>query len=339
LGVGGLYDHLVDLLRQQGFLSLERYMELCLTHPDYGYYRQGSRLGQEGDFITAPEITPMFGELIGLWCAQQWMEKLAPKEAYLVELGPGRGVMMADLRRAIAKAAPQCYKNICFHAVESHRNHRKLLEKQDVIVHENIDWLPQDRPMLIVANEFFDALPVRQVCRRNGAFVKRGLILDPDDRLQWGERRCEQPEETFPWSNDWVEYRPKASQIMYELSRRVTRQGGAMLIIDYGYVRRQSGDTVQAISDHRMVDIFENPGECDLTAHVDFESLSTAAAPLPYQLETQSDFLVRHGLWQRVEQLARAQPDRTIDLYASARRLTHPDAMGQLFKVMQINAT
>ncbi|WP_289041884.1 SAM-dependent methyltransferase [uncultured Aliiroseovarius sp.] len=336
-----LGDILARRIAATGPISIADYMAECLLHPEHGYYATRDPLGAQGDFITAPEISQMFGEMLGLALAQAWMDQGAPHPFTLAELGPGRGTLMADILRA-TKAVPGFHAAADLHLVE-----RSLVLKaaqartlaQHAITHHDTTATLPDAPLFVVANEFFDALPIRQFQRDGEGWRERQVGLD-GDRLTLG-LTAPLPVQDLAFrlddtrDGDVVEHCPAAAAILADLSSRIEPHGGAALIIDYGDWR-SVGDTLQAVAQHDHVDPLAVPGQADLTAHVDFEALTHASAPLtPHLLAPQGVFLERLGITQRAQTLAQKLSGDTLDAHVNAhRRLTHPDEMGTLFKVL-----
>jgi NADH dehydrogenase [ubiquinone] 1 alpha subcomplex assembly factor 7 len=343
---------LADSLRRRiaidGPLTVAQYMAEALGHPRHGYYATRDPLGTAGDFITAPEISQMFGELIGLWCADAWVRMDAPDPVSLVELGPGRGTLMADALRAAGWAMPAFRRAIEIHLVETSPALRaaqaRALVAAEPTWHDGLDTVPE-RPALVVANEFFDALPIRQwLCTADGWHER---LVDRDeqtDSLRFVLARRADP--TVPAlvpaaiaaePGALVESAPAALNQAALLGARLAKHGGAVLIIDYGPASPTPGDTLQAVSRHRSVHPLAAPGEADLTAHVDFRALAGAArragvvvhGPIP-----QGQFLAALGIAERARRLAEARPDRAASIDAARRRLVAPDQMGMLFKAM-----
>ena len=337
-----------------GPMAVAQYMALCLTHREHGYYTTHDPFGARGDFVTAPEISQMFGELIGLWAAAAWRAMNSPERVRLVELGPGRGTMMLDVLRA-ARVIPDFRAAILLHMVEIspalERLQRDALVASDVPVswHRALDDVP-DGPLIIVANEFIDALPVHQAVMCVDGWHERVIKLGEDEELHFGidrdpiplfddllpgEIRNARIGEIFEW---------RADQIALEIGQRVVRSGGVALIIDYGHVRSAIGDTLQAVSEHGFVDPLADPGMADLTAHVDFQALARAAEGMGARVHgpvTQARFLRRLGIGQRASVLKAAAPadyGSTID--AAVDRLTDEDrlGMGQLIKVLALSS-
>ena len=317
----------LDLLKRRiaasGPITVAEFMRLALAEHSVGYYATRDPLGSTGDFITAPEISQMFGELIGLWCADAWQRLGGPPEIHLIELGPGRGTLAADALRAMRGAglAPP---------VELVETSPALRAAQAARLpgarwHDDISTLPADGPLLIVANEFFDALPIHQydpggrelrVDYRGGRFVR-----DEAERIG--------------------EHSPASLEIVGALAGRLKAQGGAMLIIDYGSDRIAAGDTLQAVSGHAYADPWEAPGTRDLTAHVDFPLLARKAGSGGAHVHgptTQGKWLDAMGLQQRAAALAKAAPERTEEIAAARDRLADPSQMGRLFKVLAMRA-
>jgi NADH dehydrogenase [ubiquinone] 1 alpha subcomplex assembly factor 7 len=335
-----------------GPIAVAKYMELCLTDSARGYYTTRDPLGAAGDFITAPEISQMFGELIGLWAAAVWRMMGEPAEVHLVELGPGRGTMIVDALRA-ARVVPGFRATIALHLVEVspelQRLQREALAQHDVPVswHQSIEEVP-DGPLLLLANEFFDALPVHQAVLCADGWHERVVEIGDDDTLQFGIDRDPIPlfEKLLPATlraanvGDIFEWR--SDRIALEIGRRVVRFGGAALIIDYGHGESAIGETLQAVGRHRFAEPLLAPGELDLTAHVDFQALAEAAEGMgahAHGLVTQALLLRRLGIEQRAAALKAAAPPnyaRTID--AALARLTSEDrtGMGRLIKAIAI---
>jgi SAM-dependent MidA family methyltransferase len=331
-----LAARLRGLIAGGGPIPLAQYMLLANSH----YYATRDPLGAAGDFTTAPEISQMFGELIGLWCADLWSRAGGGDVAY-VELGPGRGTLAADALRAMGKAglAP------AVHLVETSP---VLAERQRAAMpgathHESIATLPVDRPLLIVANEFFDALPIRQLVRAaDGAWRERMVALDGERFVATvGEQRFDAVIPAMLRGGDTIETSPASIGILRELAARIVTQGGALLAIDYGYEGPRAGDTLQALHRHRFADPFETPGEHDLTAHVDFSALAEAARAeraATYPIVTQGALLGALGIDARAAALARTAPDRAAEIETARHRLVAPEQMGTLFKALALAA-
>ena len=335
-----LTDDLARRIRAGGPMTLAEYMGICLMHPEHGYYSTRDPLGAGGDFVTAPEISQMFGELIGLSLAQSWLDQGAKGPVALVELGPGRGTLMADMLRA-TRGVPGFHDSVQVHLVEASAHLRQVqeatLKGHAVTWHDSVESLP-DLPLLVVANEFFDALPIRQVVRKGDAWCERAVGLR-EGQLVIGLNEAtvipalaHRLEDTR--DGDIVEFSPVAQMVAGAIGARIKARGGSALIIDYGDWRAQ-GDTFQAVQGHKSVDPLATPGQADLTAHVDFEALAQATPSRHSRLTTQGVFLERLGITARAQALAGSLQGDALDVHVAAhRRLTDPSEMGTLFKVM-----
>lgn len=335
-----LHDELLERIATAGTLSLAEFMAAALLHPTKGYYTTQDPLGAKGDFTTAPEISQMFGEMLGLCLAQCWLDQGAPSKFTLAELGPGRGTLMADVLRA-TKGVPGFHNAAQVHLVEVSPTLRakqsEALTGVAITHHDDITSLPND-PLFLLANEFFDALPIRQFQRTDNGWSER-LVGANNGRLQMGlGTDHDQPalahriDDTRP--GDIVEHCAAATVIAEEIGQRIVKAGGVALLIDYGDWR-SLGDTLQALKDHQFADPFDAPGSADLTAHVDFETLALATPSAYTRLAPQGVFLERLGITQRAQALAKDLSGASLNAHIAAhRRLTHPDEMGSLFKVL-----
>ncbi len=330
-----LETRLHRLIASGGPIPLAHYMALCNAH----YYATRDPLGAAGDFTTAPEISQMFGELIGLWASDLWQHAGSPGIAW-VELGPGRGTLTADALRALGKAglAPPV------HFVETSPVLRaaQLRAVPQALHHDSIGTLPIDRPLIVIANEFFDALPIRQLVRTNAGWRER-MVNAAEGRLvaSVGDQRYDAAIPEALRTGDIIETAPASAAIMRALAARIVAQGGALLAIDYGYAGPLAGDTLQAIRRHRFADPYEAPGEQDLTAHVDFAVLAQAAraeGATVHPLTTQGALLGSLGIAARAAALARATSERQSEIEAAWHRLCAPQAMGTLFKALAFTA-
>ena len=338
-----LKDILIRRIRHEGPVSIADYMADCLLHPEHGYYTTRDPLGAQGDFTTAPEISQMFGELTGLSLAQCWLDQGAPAPFTLAEAGPGRGTLMADILRATAKVPG-------FHAAA----HITLLEASPVLrdiqratlgaeitFTDDVHALP-DQPLFLVANEFFDALPIRQFVRDGTGWRERHVGLQGDD-LSFGlGPNLPQPALSHRLADtkdgDLIEDCPGMAPVVDAIGHRINTHGGAALIFDYGDWR-SLGDTLQALAHHNATDPLAAPGQADLTAHVDFEALCAAVPCQHTKVTPQGIFLERLGITQRAQTLAGALSGPALDNHIAAhRRLTHPAEMGNLFKVVGLYA-
>jgi SAM-dependent MidA family methyltransferase len=343
-----LLRELREIIALEGPISLERYMSLALSHPRYGYYMSQEPFGAAGDFVTAPEISQMFGELIGLWAVEVWRLSGMPTPLRLVELGPGRGTLMADALRAIRRI-PAFWDAITVHLVETSP---RLIDIQrgtlagcgfPIEWHASVNDMPAG-PAILVANEFFDALPVQQFVRTDEGWCERLVGVDAEGKLTFGlkPQTAEEIRLIAPKASI-LEVGARARDIVRALASRVAEEAVALLILDYGYIATQLGETLQAMRDHRFVDPLEAPGECDLTAHVDFAALAREAEAAHARVHgpvTQAAFLLALGIAERAQILKRnASPAQAEAIDAALLRLTDrstPAGMGQLFKAMAI---
>ena len=325
-----------------GPVTIADYMAEALGHPVLGYYRRAMPLGAAGDFTTAPDVSQMFGEMLGAWLAERWQAMGRPVPARLVELGPGRGTLMADALRA-TRNVPGFHAAIDLHLVEINRTLKeeqaRALAAYRPAWHERFDDVPSG-PLLLVANEFFDALPVRQFHRTAGGWSERmvGRAIDTDALVF----------ALAPGATPFARFLPDAASgaeaeicesgraLAAAIGARVRRDGGWALIVDYGYDTGH-GASLQAVRGHRGRDVLDRPGETDLSAHVDFASLAAAAGTRCFGPTGQGDFLCRLGVVQRAETLkARASDDQRRVLNAALARLIASDQMGTLFRVLAI---
>ena len=326
-----------------GPISLADFMAEALGHPRLGYYRQAAPLGAAGDFVTAPEISQMFGELIGAWLAERWLAIGRPDPVRLIELGPGRGTLMADALRATT-GVPGFHAALDLHLVETNATlratQRETLRAFRPSWHERFEEVP-DGPSLIVANEFFDALPVRQFVRTPRGWNERMVGLADDG----ASLRLALAPGATPFAPFLPDAAPGAEAEISEAGRalaaaigaRLQASGGWALIIDYGRDNGGPGSSLQAVRGHRGADILDRPGETDLSAHVDFAALAKATGARTVGPTGQGDFLRRLGILHRAETLkARASAEQRAAIDAASLRLIAPDQMGTLFRVMAV---
>ncbi|CCE08786.1 conserved hypothetical protein [Bradyrhizobium sp. STM 3843] len=347
-----LHTEIKRLIKASGPMPVWRYMELCLSHPQHGYYISRDPLGREGDFTTAPEVSQMFGELLGLWAASVWKAIGSPQQFHLIELGPGRGTMMSDALRAL-RVAPPLYQTLSVHMIEINP---VLREKQKAMLtgmrninwHERFDEVPEG-PCVIFANEYFDVLPIHQMVRRETGWHERVIELDDNENFSYGAAAEPTPgfETLLPPLvraaplGAIFEWRPD-SEIM-ALAKRVRDQRGAALIIDYGHIRSSVGDTFQAIARHTFADPLKTPGLADITAHVDFDALGRAAEAVGARVHgpvIQGEFLQRLGIETRALTLMqKASLEVAEDIANGLKRLISGGrgGMGSLFKVLAVS--
>lgn len=308
------------------------------------YYAKGTAFGVDGDFITAPEISQMFGEMVGLWLTDQWLRMNRPSDCYYVELGPGRGTLASDALRCMARFDFE--PRIAFVENSESLKDQQAAQVSNAEFFDNIEDLPDDGPLLIVANEFFDALPVRQIVATHSGWRERVVAsgkagqfmampgTQAMDALVPAEFRNAPPSSIYETS-------PDIGTAMYEIVGKLARQGGTMLVVDYGYSLPGLGSTLQAVKNHAPVDPFENPGECDLTAHVNFLEIANLARMRELRVSgpvEQGAWLKELGIEARASQLAVASPERADEIMEARNRLVDSDQMGSLFKVLAISS-
>ena len=325
-----------------GPIPVAEYMVRCLHDAKDGYYATRPALGGGGDFVTAPMVSQMFGELLGLWCVESWTRLGKPEQFRLVEMGPGDGTLMSDLLRAV-RLAPDFLAAADLWLVETSEPLKtaqaEKLAASDASWTDSLDGVPGGAPLILLANELFDCLPARQFVQTPGGWVERLVGLTPDGELTFGLAPSEHG--AAPEGGALIlEVSPAQDALAAGIAARVAADGGAALVIDYGRDKAEFGDTLQALKGHEKVESLEYPGESDLTVHVDFPSLLAAAVeagaeiagPMPQGL-----FLGRLGIQQRAEALIAARPDRSMVIGRQLARLVAPDQMGELFKVACIH--
>ncbi|KAF2991113.1 class I SAM-dependent methyltransferase [Methylocystis sp. MJC1] len=344
-----LKQEIAAQIAHEGPMTLEQYMSLCLGHPSYGYYMTRDPFGAVGDFVTAPEISQMFGELLGVWASEAWRMAGAPSPARLVELGPGRGTLMSDVLR-VARIAPPFLDAISVHLVETSPALRAIQEQTLADAPKPLSWSADVNdtppgPAIILANEFFDALPVRHYVKTAQGWRERLVGVDAMGELTFGLSDQVEASLNVPArEGSIIEVGAVAQCIMSEIAARLVREGGAFLVIDYGYLETSLGDSLQAVAKHAYVDPLAAPGEADLTTHVDFAALARAARAAGAKVMgpvTQAHFLLQLGIERRAETLMkRATPEQQRAIIDALDRLTGAQdprrQMGALFKVMAV---
>ncbi|MEH6526246.1 MAG: SAM-dependent methyltransferase [Sneathiella sp.] len=340
-----LTEILRDKIEKHGPISVHDYMEMALTHPEYGYYARQNPFGKSGDFVTAPEISQMFGELIGLWCIDTWSKLGAPAKLNLVELGPGNGTLMGDALRS-SMLVPEFAKAAQIHLVETSEQLRE--RQKSAINHPSVFWhsdfpILNNDPTIVIANEFFDALPIHQYESSAGQWHER--------RINWKDHQfafslADDPTVGFPPpaeadSTNILEICPLGIRFIEKISQSLQKTGGAALIIDYGSAEAIYGDSFQAVRDHTTQNPLEDPGMSDLTAHVKFPQLIAEAQKHLVDIQgptSQGRFLERLGIEARAALLSRsATEEQEKSIGSDLRRLTSATEMGTLFKVLAIS--
>ena len=352
LNTNSLSQILARRIINGGAISVHEFMSEALNHPEHGYYTKSNPIGRSGDFITAPEISQMFGELIGIWCATTWLKIGKPKSFILMELGPGRGTLIVDALRALKKL-PEFLKTMELHFVEINpqlkKTQEKLLSDFKITWHKKLSDIPQ-KPTIFIANEFFDALPIEQFFFRNKKWYRRKVDLaekkyqsEPKFTFIEEPSSLSDVDGQFVINSEWLngsifEFSPQSREVITKISKHINYYNGAALIVDYGYYEPNTNSTLQAIQRHKYVDVLNEPGCSDLTAHVDFKALSSIAkingiscwGPI-----SQGSFLRRLGIETRADKLSVSASKETKESIKRAKqRLINEDQMGSLFKAM-----
>jgi len=349
-----LAARLKERIAREGPISVHDYMQACLADSHAGYYATRQPIGREGDFVTAPEISQVFGELLGVWAAAAWQAMGEPATVIVAELGPGRGTLMADALR-VFKAVPRLLDSVSIALVETspvlRETQAKTLRASPTPLQwcERIEELPQG-PLILIANEFIDALPVRQIVRERGAWRERMVTLTGKGAFVFCAGAPVEPG-ALPASlrgidaadGATVETRPLASSLLSALAARAKDAAVAALIADYGHAETGIGDTLQAVYRHRFADPLSMPGEIDLTAHVDIAALKDTARAIglaAYGPMPQGEFLLKLGLASRCERLLQtAAPEQQAAILSGAARLADPRQMGLLFKMLLLQSS
>ena len=346
-----LFRRLLRRIRQTGPLTVAEYMAEALHHRDGGYYTHGDPFGTQGDFVTAPEVSQMFGELIGLWTLSTWIAQGCPEPACLVELGPGRGTLMADMLRAM-KSVEGLGASFDVHLVETNPALRKVqaerLREARPTWHDDISTLP-DRPWFLVANEFLDALPIRQFVYTSGGWHETVVAAEENaDTLVLGLDRAPSPlvqmlpkeVRASPAEGTVAELTAAGAALTDMITRQLANHGGAALFVDYGDSRGGLGGSLQAVRAHQKVDLLADPGSADISAHVDFSQIRSAAEAAGGDFHGpvgQGDFLSALGIGERTRALQEnATSDKAESVRAAQHRLIAPEEMGTLFKAAAI---
>ena len=343
-----LKKRLEALIAAEGPITVEAYMTLCLHDPQDGYYATRPSLGADGDFITAPLVSQMFGELIGLWCAQVWRGLGTPTPFRFVEVGPGDGTLMSDALRALRQAAPDFVDAADLWLVETspplRTRQAAMLPDAQARWAERLEEVRAGAPVLLIANELLDCLPARQFLKDGrGEWAERRVGLDADGALAFG---LAPPPPGFAPPSAFldvapgviVEVSPAQAAFAANFGARIARDGGAAVLIDYGAAEPEAGDTLQALHRHEKVDPLAAPGDADLTVHADFSTVLAEAreAGAEAAILTQREFLQRLGVEARAQALAASRPDRADAIERQLHRLTSPAEMGELFKAVAI---
>ncbi len=338
------------LIEAAGPISVADYMSLCLLDPEHGYYTTREPFGEKGDFITAPEVSQMFGELVAVWLYSAWKACGAPANPVLAEIGPGRGTMMADMLRALERLDPAFQSSAKVVLIEASARLSKVQRNTLGQGAENCTWIADvgdlpEGPLFITGNELFDALPVRQYVKTAQGWRERMIGLDDKEQLAFVAGAGSLETSLLPEGADnaregaIVEIAPARTAMMQRIAEVLARRGGAGLFPDYGYEKPAIGDTLQALRDHEYDDVLAHPGEADITAHVDFHALKQAAKShgLSARTMSQGDFLLGLGLLERAGRLGAGRSHGEQEAIREAvERLAGPETMGELFRVLAV---
>jgi SAM-dependent MidA family methyltransferase len=349
--MNALGQRIARLIQAQGPISIAQFMAVALHDPQNGYYATRDPFGRQGDFITAPEISQMFGELLGLWIAQCWHDQKRP-EARLVELGPGRGTLMRDALRVIAQLMPEFLTKVEVVLVEASPTLTAIQKDTLAKSGANIGWTAQfddslaNKPLFLLANEFFDALPIHQFVKTERGWCERMVVLNADGALDFALTPEAVPSSLIPTHRDgaptgaFYETAPGATALTQQIADIIARKGGAALIVDYGYgAQADFGETLQAVAAQKYAKVLEMPGDADLSAHVDFAALADVAresGAKAYGPVGQGELLEAIGIVQRAATLARGKLGSNPQIDGELERLILPDQMGTLFKALAI---
>ena len=342
-----LEDHIKKMIEMCGPIDVATYMQECLAHPEFGYYIVRDPIGLDGDFVTAPEISQMFGEMIGAWVADLW-QRLEKPAFTLLECGPGRGTLMADLLRVCEKV-PGFIDHASIHFLETSpelkKRQKETLKDFEITWHQDMMSLPKDKPIICIANEFLDALPVRHLIKDDKGWMERRINTDETGKLSYTTLKADDDildflpefaESMMP--GDIVEISPDRLNWLLFFAQMIKDNTGIALFIDYGYDKPDKGETFQAIQRHEFVNPLEQPGQADLTAHVDFSMIELVASQSylsTYGPVSQCDFLGALGIQTRAQNLSNQVDDKQKkQIEQDLKRLIDRDHMGELFKVM-----
>lgn len=343
-----LLPRLVSQIQENGPMTVGQFMQIALTDPSDGYYTNQNPFGRSGDFITAPEISQLFGEMIGIWAIDVWQKMGAPTKFQLIEAGPGRGTLMADVLRTIKKLAPPMLEAATVGLIEISpalkEKQKQLLSSLDVTInwHDQLDDI-DGQPIIFLTNEFLDALPIRQFLFQEEKWHERAIGLSSDGALDWRliPATITVPSRLTPKAGDIFEISTPAQTFCASVCEAIKNQDGAALFIDYGHLESGFGDTFQAVKEHQYVNVLEAVGQADLTAHIDFDPLVKIGknADLTVKTTTQGAFLLAMGILERAGQLGSTlDVERQKNIQNDVERLAAPDKMGNLFKVMTFAA-
>lgn len=331
---------IIKKIKQTGPINIADYMDICLNDAQYGYYKKQTIFGKKGDFVTSPEICQTFGEMLAIWAIASWQQLNKPPRFNFCEMGPGRGTLMSDMIRTFLKICPEFLNAaniILIESSEQLKHQQKQLLAPYINESININWmthflhLPQ-KPIILIANELLDALPIEQYIYQNNAFFMRKITLNEQNELEFViddiPANIEELTDFLP-NKAIIEISPAQIYLTTKIAKHISKYSGLALFIDYGELKPSFGDSLQAVNDHKYVNIFDSLGKADLTAHVNFYNLAKIAKSYNCNCfgKTQSEFLTSLGICERGKILKKHAIDRLIN----------PQAMGTLFKVMAIS--
>ncbi len=348
-----LKKRMVSQIEALGPLPVHEYMATCLFDPRDGYYTTRQPFGADGDFTTAPEISQMFGELIGAWLVATWRQIGSPQDPIIAEIGPGRGALMKDIARTISRLAPALSANASFALIEASPRLSDVQRETLANSHGTFNWIASvaelpGRPLLIIGNELFDAIPCRQYVKTAQGWRERYVDITAGGDLTFAagvgslDPSLLPPEASGAPQGAIFEIAPARTALLQQIAEHIATHSGAGLFLDYGHLQPGIGDTLQAVLKHKYNDPLAHPGEADLTSHVDFAALANTVRQtgLTPHLTTQGDFLLALGLVERAGALGANADDTTrARLTSDANRLAGPDEMGELFKVLGFQST
>jgi SAM-dependent MidA family methyltransferase len=351
-----LGEKITAIIRANGPISVTDYFSLCLADPEYGYYRTREPFGRAGDFVTAPEVSQLFGEMVGIFMVHAWQRHGSPDEVRLLEVGPGRGTMMSDMLRVIQRLAPSLYEQMSVHLIETSERLQDIQKEtlaaygDKISWHSDFDAVPAGF-VLLAANELFDAIPIRQFVRTATGFRERMIGLDIEEELNFAAGVASLDPSFLPQTpyklplGTVFEIAPARQAVMTTICDRLLSNGGTALIIDYGHMVTGYGDTLQAVRMHEYDPPLAHPGEADLTSHVDFQHLGETAQSSGVHINGcahQGDFLVGLGLLERAANLGRDQSStvqQTIQTAVDRLAGSGEGRMGELFKVLAVSSS
>ncbi|MBL0848846.1 MAG: class I SAM-dependent methyltransferase [Candidatus Liberibacter ctenarytainae] len=348
-----LNKKIVDFIKKNGPMTIDQYFLWCLSDPEFGYYTTCNPFGASGDFITAPEISQMFGEMLAIFLVSAWEKHGFPQCVRLIEMGPGRGTMMVDILYAICKLRPSFFSVLSIHMVENSERLKLIQQQQLSSYGEKISWCSSlsDVPQgctFFIANEFFDSLPIKQFVTTKNGMRERMVDIDCQGELIFSEGGQEVERNFLPCVDCGpgmiFETSPYRDCQMKFISDRLACEGGAAVIIDYGHFQSSIGDTLQAVKGHEYYPLLKHSGQADLTSHVDFQRLSSIALSHKLYINgciTQGQFLEGLGIWQRMFSLLRQNAGKKEILLDAVKRLvgesSQQTSMGVLFKVLVVS--